>query len=66
MMATYLYKCPVCHDQVEHQHSMMEEPRIECAICRTRMQRVINVEYSGMSRKTSDNRLSDWENTKFR
>jgi putative FmdB family regulatory protein len=37
----YLYKCNNCQEQVEVEHSMKEEPVIECEKCLERMRRVI-------------------------
>lgn len=39
----YLYKCNNCQEQVEVEHSMNEEPIIECEKCFVRMRRVIQV-----------------------
>lgn len=73
-MATYLYRCPDCTQTREFYHGMNESPTYYCEWCYTRMPniphppmvRVINAEYSGMTRKTCDGKLSDWEDTKFR
>lgn len=65
-MATYLYECEGCHEQREIVHGMTETPRIECELCLGDMHKVMHPAYSGMTRKTSDGELSDWENTKFR
>jgi putative FmdB family regulatory protein len=37
----YLYKCNNCQEQVEVEHSMKEEPVIECEKCLVQMRRVI-------------------------
>lgn len=37
----YIYKCNNCQEQKEIEHSMMDEPVIECEQCREIMRRVI-------------------------
>ena len=65
-MATYLYKCPDCGAEEEVIHGMMAHPIIVCDSCLTHKERVLSAKYTGMTRKTGDNKLSDWEETKFR
>lgn len=63
-MPTYLYACS-CGKEKEMWHSMSEDPIVMCE-CHKAMHRKITAEYSGVSRKTGDGDLSDWEQTKYR
>lgn len=64
-MATYLYACE-CGHQREERHGMNEYPDVVCYLCKKNMSKKITSEYSGMSRKTGDDNMTSWEETKFR
>lgn len=49
-MPVYVYRCPVCHNEIELAHSMNLDPLVECA-CGSAMARrpqVVRVNWGGL------------------
>lgn len=64
-MATYDYKCTGCGLVEEVVHGMNETPDVHCP-CGHKCVKHLTPESTGMTRKTGDDDLTDWEEVKYR
>ncbi|MGD9382192.1 MAG: zinc ribbon domain-containing protein [Candidatus Thorarchaeota archaeon] len=65
-MATYEYICDACGLIREVKHSMTLTPEIACNSCGNIMHKHLTAKTTGVTRKTGDKQLSDWEEVKMR